>query len=263
MTTQNKYASKNKSSISSINGFSLVEVLVAIAILSVISFGISSVLINSIKSDVAFRARMEGNELRTELTAMMKMDACGSQDIRNQINLTANPATDWAANKKYNLSRGLKSPFLTVKGSVLGSPDEMYGKLKIESVEISGYFNKNTNTTSYTILTPTQVKASVSVTLSSKSTSLAALEFPIVLTLNPTANKIVDCQTEQTNDASDALCSDTLGGTLDETGKCILPCPSGMESLDGICVTPAGDEQFCPADDPCNIQPKYKWPYIP
>lgn len=240
------------------NGFSLVEVMVAIAIMSIISYMISAMLVNSAKSEATTKARIEAQELAKEVNEIMKETGCGLPDVTKPTGIKVTD-TNWVATKTYDLPLGLSSLYLNLKDG------DRYGNIKINSIKLTGYRNKKDKIIQYFALpapfsSTTMVKAAVAVEIEAPATSLATIYIPVTLDINVATQVINGCSKELEDDKTADMCK-SFSGTYNElTQKCDLPCPDGqVENDDNECIQPPGNGYMCKYNDPCNVSPRFKF----
>lgn len=203
-------------------GFTIIELLVGLAILGIISMGLATLLADSAKNQRRIENKTEAQSLADEAKSIIKSSAnCG---------ITALPMNvkNWNKATTYNII--LEDTF----GSLKIESKKKYSSLSINSVYIAGYLNNISNAKSFIGLesglasNDRYIRASIEVTVSENAnTTLRPINIPVKLTLDPSKKKIIACS----HILEDALYSEmcgTLGGDWDaDSSKCELPCPSG------------------------------------
>ncbi len=238
-------------------GFGLVQVLVAVGMLSVLTLMLASVISNSYKHEAQMAVLLEGRELSGEFIELSHSPNCGIVDLKNPISVT-DPT--WNVQSLYSLPGGLSGRFLNLKSG------SKYGKLQITEISLAPYLDKTTRASRYIAMDgsdPTDyantqvIKASIKIDLSSNNGVKAPVQVPVYLYLDPTKSQILSCDTVDGKDNLADMCQ-AMGGVWSTTDStCSLPCPAGMNMVAGVCTTLDNNGTYCKVNEKCGVNAKY------
>lgn len=242
-------------------GVSLIEVIMGVGIMSVVGYGMMSMLSNTHKHQALINIKEEGRELVTELLEVSKGINCGIKDFEaGPIKLKASQIEN---NEFISLPLGVHG-----KG-VSFTPNTSYGQYKIEDVTISPFVNKGTGKASFIAIDTAEaddlanaglVKGSLSLVVSSRGSPQLPIRVPIYARINTTDNEITSCNYGWDELDLMSICTSFGGSWVDEELFCRLPCPPGLEEENDICVAPGDNTRElieCEIGDQCGVSSKY------
>lgn len=243
------------------NGFSLIQVLVAIGLLGILTAGLMSVMANSYKHETNLGTLLEARELSGELGELVKSPNCGIVDLETPMALPAGVLPD---GKTIALAKGVSGRFLEFKSG------DSYGRFRVSNLSIAPYYDRKDRSEKYIALDGASstdfdhsklVKASLRLDVFAKDTPKAPIRTPIVLSIDNATKTIIGCSVSMENTDLASVCA-SFGGVWDDAeSRCQLPCPAGLAEENGVCVAKAPDaeneEMFCNVNEKCPVASKY------
>jgi prepilin-type N-terminal cleavage/methylation domain-containing protein len=242
-------------------GFSLIEILVAIGIVSIISAAISSMISNMYDMENRLRVSQDGRSLQYELEQLTKQDMCG---IVNLDTKTINN-TLYDTNKPYafNNTEALSGLGLTLRSN------SSYGMLDIIGIQLEPWLDKTTSPYSYkyvpaddtaaTAGAATRVKAQIKISYVKRGersmigTINEPKQFdatqPVFLVKSPSnPNIVIDCYSEESENIQKEMCTGSLGGEWDPS---VTPPACKLTTAD------SGNSFNCLQTDSCGVVSRY------
>ena len=252
------------------SGFGLVQVLVALALLSILIMVMLDLIQTSLKQEMNLQRMLQWREFKEEAADIMSSPNCGLVDLGT----AAAPKPPfivaplaWNSTTTYDLPGGIEGRYGSYKKNF------RYEKLYVGDIKIVPYQTQLTDNPQYFTADGATnrdfpgalvIAASLRIDLYSgeelKSYQMKTpILIPIFLTLNgPGGNQIVSCSSNSSKDMK-PIC-DAFDGSWDPVAKhCDTPlCPPGMQEKGEICVIAEGDDTYCKVDEPCGVEEPYK-----
>lgn len=251
---------RGSAGVSGRTGFSLIELLIVIAVMGVAMSGLVAVFTHATKFEAYANSKQEMRDLSAETFEILKETSCGAPDFVTPLALTDR---SWGSSTYYNLPSGIENKSLKIK------PNSTYlNRLKIQSVQIGPYFNKTNMTQAYVPMngdaaTATLFKASLYVVTQAVGQDQIVparfpMAFPIYITVDQTAGTMNTCQAENVVLNAEANCL-ALGGSWDPGTKCSIGCPAGFVSMDEECVPASSvtNTLQCSSTQRCGAHDRY------
>lgn len=241
-------------------GFSLIEMMIVAAVISILAFGISSLLTESFKNQSKIEQKDALRFFQQEVESIIKYNAnCGISNIPTTV-------TNFNDSTTYSIS-SITSPNSSISAGI------QYGAVTISTLELTGHLNRTDQTLHYIGLdsgsttTDKHIQANIKISAQSKALPFSSIHLPVRLTLNDTRTQIIGCQhllAASTNMDIGLICS-SMGGDWDpSTEKCQLPCPSGfyMDEKSSRCVADEDDSDseevfHCAMSTDCDPQTRF------
>lgn len=243
------------------SGFSLIQVMVGLGLISIIGYGMMTMITNSYKHQTNLAVLLEGRELAAELAELTKSANCGISQLQNPI---AIPADLFKDNRAISLESGISGRFLTLKAG------EKYSRFLVNEVAITPYFDKTAQTDKYVAMNgidaddfsgATIVKAALTLNVQAQDSPKAPVRSPIYLYLDPDRKHIIGCESSLEDKDFVGICASFGGSWIEEESRCQLPCPPGMVAESGICVSPSEEvntqDVSCNVNERCKVSDKY------
>lgn len=206
------------------NGFSLVEMMIVLGIVSIVAYGMSTLLTESFKNQSKIEQKDVMRIFQQELESMIKYNAnCGISNIPM-------PVTNFNNTTSYSIT-SIDSPSSNVSATT------PYGALTVSSLEISGHLNRSDKSVQYigldsgSVATDKHIQANIKVGAQSKALASQFINLPVRLILNDARTQIIGCQhLLAANSSMDIglICGSMGGDWNPATEKCELPCPAGF-----------------------------------
>lgn len=241
-------------------GVGLVQVLVGVALMSLIAFGMMTMISNSYKHQTNLGVLLEGRELAAELSELAKSPNCGIPQLDSPWPVDSSV---WGGKEDLVLDQGIRGRFLDLKEG------DKYSRFNIKKVAVRPYYERKSNTSSYVAMdgaSPTDyanatiIKASLALDVESQDVAKAPIRTPIYLYLNNTRTEIIGCAASLEDTDLVAVCASMGGSWVESDNKCQLPCPPGLEQKeDGVCAVSVenGTDTYCKVNERCGVGSKY------
>nr|BFD63539.1 hypothetical protein BdHM001_22200 [Bdellovibrio sp. HM001] len=243
------------------SGFSLIQVLLSLAILGIAVSGFMTLMANNYKHETNLNTLLEARELSGELVELSKSANCGIADLENPIPVTSDT---WVNNKLITLNKGISGRFLELKNG------DSYGRFKIESISIAPYYDRKNRSDKYVALEGANatdfansriIKGSLRLDATAQNTPKSPIRAAAFFYLDSSRNNIIGCTASLENTDLAAICSSFGGAWTESEAKCQLPCPPGLDEQNGLCVAKSvdadGEDVFCHVNEKCNVANKY------
>lgn len=243
------------------SGFSLIQVMVGLGIVSIIGYGMMTMITNSYKHQANLAVLLEGRELGSELTELTKSANCGIPQLQNPLAISEGLFKD---SKPILLESGISGRFLTLKAG------EKYSRFVINEVAITPYFDKSAQQDKYVAMNGTDaddfsgatiIKAALTLNVQASDSPKAPIRSPIYLYLDPDRKNIIGCESSLEDKDFVGICASFGGSWVEEESRCQLPCPPGLVAEEGICVAPNvetnGQDISCNVNERCKVSDKY------
>jgi prepilin-type N-terminal cleavage/methylation domain-containing protein len=224
------------------SGFSLMELMTVIAITSVITLALTSVIVNSSiqqqKMIGADSQRVLHEEIRSIL--VRQIGTCGLTGLTTGARTIAVPNTAWPSDATISI------PEITSTGQRFAA-NTQYDRLQITDIRITANLYRSTNQFQYVgvdtdnLNTARTIEGAIQVSLLQQTAGNTprVLYFPVHLGLSTDRSRIVSCNATTEADNLRQMCG-AIGGEWDgQVQKCELPCPEGFQKDDtdgGACV---------------------------
>lgn len=232
------------------NAFTLIEVLVAVAISTIIGLGIVTMLSESYKHDRILNIKQLARDMRDDVRFMMgstrncAIVSAGSTDVSSTFIIP------FTKDSEGGIPASFRQPVKLARSSYFALEQGMsfsYGKIIIDRVEIAPYLSREDSTTGTFVTTgsskmgyfPVAEDVSVgsntyfigevdivyhSVTEGTGTPQSKVSPFVAVFALDGTHDNITECRLMQSIADSSQQCSNIQGATWDVTSlKCNLP----------------------------------------
>lgn len=180
------------------NGFTIVQVLVAAAILGILTLALLTILNTSLKQERQLRLAKEAREFSTELRASTRMQNCGIAELAHPMDVKD---THWTHDVIYPLAQGLDGRLLQLKAG------SKYGPFEVDKIQIEAWQNPTGPGRAYVAVDggndadfdrATTVRGALSVALKGGGWNGKAIQSPVYLLLDATKRKIIGCSADMT-----------------------------------------------------------------
>lgn len=230
------------------NGSSLIQVLIASALVMTLSLGVSELIVNSSRAQKANAVKFTWSLAQSEILSMISnKDMCTQSITSSAQYLDLTQASD---------PTGQNISLTSFSGETLSKDAKISnGDLTIQSLSIKNP-NKITDISGNKELWSVKLNMSALATqnlLGGKQLS-NDLDLGLFLTVDASNNEILECSLTPGDDVLSGVCT-SIGGTFDEnTGDCDLPKQSASESCAQLGGTYNTSSKKCEIDpDPRTI----------
>lgn len=250
------------------SGFGLVQVLVALALLSILIMVMLDLIQTSLKQEMNLQRMLQWREFKEEAADIMSTANCGLVELGTTAAPKTIAVTDlaWNSTTTYDLPGGIVGRYGSYQKNF------RYEKLYVGDIKIVPYQTQITDNPQYYTADPGTtnknfpgsqiIAASLRIDLySGKELESYQMKTPILIPIFLTLDKvggdqIVSCSSGSSKDMG-PICT-AFGGIWDDLTKhCKTPCPPGMQEKDQICVIAEGDDTYCKVNEHCDAD----WPY--
>lgn len=250
-------------------GFTLVEVLVAVGLSTIVLFLVVKMMTDGTWADIRLNIRQETRDATEELKQMAKSPACGINQLlgnsgttgsNKTIAITADFFEELAAEDTAFVSKRFNEiPLNGASGDGLSSNalnfvmGRMYGKLRISDIRIMPLKIPTATTPdfSYNFINPHKVRAQLYVAFEPQAGAaegqLQTIRYPVILHLNDDNSAIVNCNSIEELATTIQMCNHFGGEWLEELQSCDIQSNS----------TTTGQPTTCPVNDNCGVSSQY------